>query len=221
MILSAPWALDWLQFCRGRTPASLDKKRNCGGEGGQLVSLASKLGGVDSDLNSRSHQLNRPSRLSTSEPFYWPADRRPPLSRKLALCPTTGFRGMLWQFELASRCKITKQTDRASSGWHCVVKSVDKEEPGNLATLCRWARLNSNCYCTQCTGVCVSVVRGSDPESSRSESVRLSAGLLSTLSSSNILSGIYSCIGSPPYLISGVGALPELMQLAAQLPNHE
>ena len=45
----------------------------------------------------------------------------------------------------------------------------------------------------------------------RSWSGRLSAGLLSTLSSSNISSGIYSCIGSPPYLISGVGALPELI----------
>ena len=30
---------------------------------------------------------------------------------------------------------ISKQTGRANLGWHAVVKSVDKEEKGNVATL--------------------------------------------------------------------------------------
>ena len=38
-----------------------------GGEGGQLVSLVSKPRDVDSDLDSRNHQLIRPSRFSTVE----------------------------------------------------------------------------------------------------------------------------------------------------------
>ena len=54
-----------------------------------------------------------------SEPFYWPGCRRPLLSRpRSSLCPHDRFSPMLWQFELASRCKITKQTGRATSGWH-------------------------------------------------------------------------------------------------------
>ena len=65
---------------------------------------------------------------------------------------------MPYQFVPGARCAISKQTTRADQGTYAVVKSVDKEEEGNQATLAFFAeeigamRLASCWCCTRETG---------------------------------------------------------------------
>ena len=104
-----------------------------GGEGGQLVSLASELGDIDSDLSSRSLQLNRLSRISPA-PFSSPGSRRPSLPRTRTSLPHDGF-------------SLPPSSPRYRSWW-CVDGPVSTRTVPHV------------CNCTQCTGVCVSVSGG-------------------------------------------------------------
>ena len=105
-----------------------------GGEGGQLASLASELGGTSSQISAPDlFQLNRLSRISTP-PFYSPGCRRPSLSRTRSSLPHDGF-------------SLPPSSPRYRSWW-CVDGPVSTRTVPHV------------CNCTQCTGVCVSVSGG-------------------------------------------------------------
>ena len=64
---------------------------------------------------------------------------------------------MPYQFQIGARCAITKQTTRADRGWHVVVKSVNKEEMGNQATLA--------CFADEIGAIaCASAIKSGDVE---------------------------------------------------------